>query len=162
MTKPLQCYYFMTLNFDFVDHTLGHASNDQLSSPIFCESGGHLNSFVCLSVCPSVCLSKNFNLAHIFWSINDRALIFDMHDHYDKPFILVPCFDLDLSQGQICCRAGDHNSSNLLLHIETNNFLAFFYPFIWLWQLPFVWELVSMPTVCHQMSTALICDSSSC
>ena len=25
---------------------------------------------------------KNFNLAHIFWSINDRALIFGMHDPY--------------------------------------------------------------------------------
>ena len=48
------------------------------------------------SVCPSVC-HKNFNLAHILWSINDRALIFGMHDHYDKPFLLVPCRALDLS-----------------------------------------------------------------
>ena len=51
------------------------------------------------SVCPSVCQSlchKNFNLAHIFWSINDRALIFGMHDPCDKPFLLIPCSDLDL------------------------------------------------------------------
>ena len=34
-------------------------------------------------ICPSICLSvchKNFNLTHIFSSINDRALIFGMHD----------------------------------------------------------------------------------
>ena len=51
-------------------------------SPAFCKSRGHLNSFVHLSVCLSVC-RKNLNLAHIFWSINDRALIFGMHDHCD-------------------------------------------------------------------------------
>ena len=47
------------------------------------------------SVCQSVC-HKNFNLAHIFWSINDRALIFGMHDPCDKPCLLIPCCDLDL------------------------------------------------------------------
>ena len=79
-----------------------------------------------LSVCPSVPLSvchKNFNLAHIFWSFNDTALIFGMNDQRDKPFLLVPYCDLtltfDLSQGQICCRAGDHNSSNLLVDFVT-------------------------------------------
>ena len=47
----------------------------------------------------SVCLSvrhKNFNLTHILWSINVRALIFGMHDFYDKPLKLTPCCDLDL------------------------------------------------------------------
>ena len=39
---------------------------------------------------------KNFNLAHIFLSINDGALIFGMHDPCNKPFLLVPCGDLDL------------------------------------------------------------------
>ena len=48
-----------------------------------------------LSPCPSV-RHKNFNLAHIFWSINDRALIFGMHDPCDRPFQLTPCLDLDL------------------------------------------------------------------
>ena len=47
------------------------------------------------SVRPSV-RHKNFNLAHIFWSINDRALIFGMHDPCDRPFQLTPCRDLDL------------------------------------------------------------------
>ena len=48
---------------------------------------------------PSVPLSvchKNFNLAHIFCSINDRALIIGMHDPFDKPSQLAPCCDLDL------------------------------------------------------------------
>ena len=49
------------------------------------------HSSVCLSVC-----HKDFNLAHIFWSINDRALIFGMHDPCDMSFQLVPCGDLDL------------------------------------------------------------------
>ena len=49
------------------------------------------HSSVPLSVC-----HKNFNLAHIFWSINDRALIFGMHDPCVKPFQLTPCQDLDL------------------------------------------------------------------
>ena len=48
-----------------------------------------------LIVPPSVC-HKNFNLAHIFRSIDDRAVIFGMHDPCDKSFLLVPCGDLDL------------------------------------------------------------------
>ena len=36
-----------------------------------------------------------------------------MHDPCDKPFQFAPCSDLDLLQGQSCCRAGDHNSQNL-------------------------------------------------
>ena len=35
----------------------------------------------------SVC-HKNFNLAYIFWSINDRALMLGMHDPCVKPFQL--------------------------------------------------------------------------
>ena len=35
---------------------------------------------------------KNFNLVHIFWSINDRALIFGMHDPCAKPFQFAACF----------------------------------------------------------------------
>ena len=93
----------------------------------FRESVGTLN-LIRPSVRPSVRLSvrhKNFNLAHIFWSINDRALILGMHDHCDKPFLLVPCgnLDLDLSQGQICCQAGDHNSSNLLVNFSTHKWI---------------------------------------
>ena len=50
---------------------------------------------VCPSLCPSVC-HKNSNLAHIFWSSNDGALIFGMHDPCDKHFQLTQCHDLDL------------------------------------------------------------------
>ena len=42
---------------------------------------------ICLFVHLLVC-HRNFNLAHICWSINDRALIFGMHDPCDKPFQL--------------------------------------------------------------------------
>ena len=83
-------------------------------SHAFCVSGVHLNSFVSPSVRPSVRHNK-FNLAHIIWSFNDRALIFGMHDPCDKPFHLAPCRDLDPLQGQNCCGAGDHNSPNLLV-----------------------------------------------
>ena len=72
-------------------------------------------------VCPSVRLSvrhKNFTLAHIFWSINARALIFGMYDPCDKPFQFPPCHDPGLHQGQSCCRAGDHNYPNLLVTPE--------------------------------------------
>ena len=54
-----------------------------------------IRPYVSPSVCQSLC-HKNFNLAHIFWSINDRALIFGMHDPCDKPFLLIPCGDIDL------------------------------------------------------------------
>ena len=55
-----------------------------LLSPAFAKALGTLN-LIRPSVRPSVC-HKNFNLAHIFWSIKDRALIFGMHDPCDKPF----------------------------------------------------------------------------
>ena len=77
------------------------ASFDFLS-PAFRESVGIKTH---LSVCPSVHLI-NLNLAHIFWSINDRAMIFGMRDPYDKPFQFTPCRDLDLLQGQSCFRLG--------------------------------------------------------
>ena len=33
-------------------------------------------------------------MAHTFWSIKDRALIFGVHDPCDKPFQVMPCRDL--------------------------------------------------------------------
>ena len=71
--------------------------------PCFSESGEHWNSFVHPSV-----NHKNLNLAHVFWGINGKALIFYM--------ILVTSPSIGtmpwpwLFQGQICCHAGDHNS----------------------------------------------------
>ena len=49
---------------------------------------------------------KNFNLAHIFWSINDRTLIFGMHDPCDKPFHLVPCHSVTLTYFKVKDVAG--------------------------------------------------------
>ena len=59
--------------------------------PRLSRKRGHKNWFVRLSV-----FHKNFNLAHIFWSINDRALIFGINDFCDTPFLLIPCSDFDL------------------------------------------------------------------
>ena len=69
-----------------------------------------------LSVPPSVS-HKNFHLAHIFWSINDRTLIFGMI-FFTSPFNFYHAETLtfDLLQGQICCRMGNHTSWNLLVH----------------------------------------------
>ena len=65
--------------------------------PPFVKAGDILtHSSVRLSVSPSVRLSQNFYLTDIFLSINDRALIFGMHDPCDKSSLLVPCGDLDL------------------------------------------------------------------
>ena len=81
--------------------------------PRFAKAGDiKTHSFVCPSVHLSIC-PKNSNLAYIFWSIKDWALIFGMHDPCDKPFQLTPCRDLDL--WPTCCWVGDHNSKNLLV-----------------------------------------------
>ena len=74
-----------------------------------------------LSACQSVRLSvtKNFKLAHIFWDIKERALVFGMHDPCDKPFLLVSCDDLGLhhwpTSRSTLLPGGDHNSLNLLV-----------------------------------------------
>ena len=97
MTNALQKMHFS----QYFQRNLTFSLLTWLGSPIFCppisRKCGDIKSH--LSVRPSLCPSvrhKNFNLAHIFWSINDRALILGMHDHCDKPFLLVPCGDLDL------------------------------------------------------------------
>ena len=73
------------------------------------------HSSVCLSVCP-----KNLNLAYIFWSITDRALIFGMHHPCDKSFLLVPCGNLDpdlwSTSRTNLLSGGNHNSSYLLVY----------------------------------------------
>ena len=85
--------------------------------PRFRKSEGTLN----LSR-PSVC-HKNFNLGHNFGTVTGRALIFGMCVPCDKTFPMVPCRDLDGDlQGQICCRAGDHNSLNLLVLLCSEQF----------------------------------------
>ena len=85
-----------------------------------------------LSVCLSVC-HKNFNLGHNFCTITDRALILGMCVPCDKTFPVVPCRDLDgdlwPSSRSICCRAGDHNSLNLLVCLR-----AALKPLNWIWR----------------------------
>ena len=73
----------------FCSFTIQNKDNMMINSPLCLVK---FNIVPCLSrkrglVRPSVC-HKNFNLAHIFWGINDRALIFGMHDSCDKSFQL--------------------------------------------------------------------------
>ena len=88
------------------------------------------HSSVCLSVRPSVC-HKNFNLGHNFCTFTGRALILGMCVFVTRPFrwyhVVTLVVTFDLLQGQICCRAGDHNSLNLLVSI------IFLLYFIWQW-----------------------------
>ena len=65
-------------------------SSFQLLSPALKRKRGTIKL-----IRPSVC-HKNFNLAHIFLSINGRALIFGMHDPCNKPLQSAPWRDLDL------------------------------------------------------------------
>ena len=82
--------------------------------PHFCENP-FVRPSIGLFVRPSVC-RKNFNIAHIFWSIKDTCitLMFGMNDPWKKSFQLAPsrdlCFDLDLF-----CPPGDNNYPNLLV-----------------------------------------------
>ena len=83
--------YFQTYNWSMKLHKSWY-----ICSLPFAKAGNiktHLS--VRLSVPLSVC-HKKFNLAHIFWSVNDRALIFGMHDPCDRSCQLTPCCYLDL------------------------------------------------------------------
>ena len=52
-----------------------------------------------LSIYPSV-HHKNLNLAHIFWSMNDRAMIFGMHKPCDKPHVVTLTFKVKVVSGR--------------------------------------------------------------
>ena len=43
-----------------------------------------------------------FKFGRIFWIINGRTFIFGTHDPCGKTFLLVPWYDLNLAQGQLC------------------------------------------------------------
>ena len=83
--------------------------------PHFCENP-FVRPSIGLFVRPSVC-RKNFNIAHIFWSIKDITLMFGMNDPWKKSFQLAPCrnlcFDLDLLQGQFILPARGQQLSEL-------------------------------------------------
>ena len=42
--------------------------------------------YLSLFIVPHVLANVGDFKTHIFWNINDRAMIFGMHDPYDKPF----------------------------------------------------------------------------
>ena len=101
-TRNHSTIIILSINIQILVKILKTIRYSVLIVPRFCESVGTLNLIrlsvrpsVPTSVRPSVC-HKNFNLAHIFWSIKDRALIFGMHDPCDKPFQVMPSRDLDL------------------------------------------------------------------
>ena len=95
---------------------------------------GHLvfGSSVCLSVHLSVRLSVTKTLT---WLISSEVL---MIEHWylacmilvTSPFYWCNAVTLnfDLLQGQICCRTGDHNSSNLLVLIHSVCFDNLYWP----------------------------------
>ena len=79
------------------------------------------HSSVCPSLCLSLCLSVTKTLT---WLISSEVLMIEHWNLACMIFVTSPfkwhhamalTFTLDLFQGQICCRAGDHNSPNLLL-----------------------------------------------
>ena len=104
---------------------LGHIS---FLPPAFRESGNiKTHSSVCLFLCPSVRLSVTKTLT---WFISSEVL---MIEHWylacminvTNPFYwyhaVTLTLNFDPSQGQICCQAGDHNSSNLLVSRPTSD-----------------------------------------
>ena len=77
-------------------------------------------------------VSPSFNLCQNFCTIKGRALILGMCGLCYKTFAVIPCCDLDLIQGQTCCRAGDNNSLNLLAYrnsVVFNLFLVLIFSF---------------------------------
>ena len=87
-----------------------------LSPARFRESVGTLN-LIRLSVCPSV--TKTFTLAIILALLQIELLYLACVFFVTRPFrwyhVVTLTVTFHLLQGQICCRAGDHNSMNLLV-----------------------------------------------
>ena len=79
------------------------------------------HSSVCLSVRPSVCLSvtKTLTLAVTFALLQVEPWYLTWVFFVTRPFrwyhVVTLTVTFDLLQGQICCRAEDHNSLNLLV-----------------------------------------------
>ena len=85
-----------------------------------------------LSVCPSVCMSVTKTLT---WLISSEVLMIE-HLYLACIILVTSSFnlhhagDLDLLQGQSCCRAGDENSPNLLVACIFEQFLYTLYSFV--------------------------------
>ena len=99
--------------------------------PRFRESAGILN-LIRLSVPLSICLSvtKILTLALFFALLQVELWYLACVFFVTRPFrwyhVVTLTVTFDLLQGQICCRAGDHNSLNLLVVIKLSQIYAHF------------------------------------
>ena len=104
--------------------------------PCFRESAGTLNLIrpsvrlsVCLSVRPSV--TKTLTLAITFALLQVELSYLACVFFVTRPFrwyhVMILTVTFDLLQGQICCRAGDHNSLNLLVLEKWQPLLCIFH-----------------------------------
>ena len=81
-----------------------------------------------LSVCPSVCpsVTKTLTLAITFALLQIELWYLACVFLVTRPFrwyhVVTLTVTFDLLQGQICCRAGDHNSLNLLVYFGVEFF----------------------------------------
>ena len=128
--------------------------------PAFRESGGILK-LICPSVCQSVRLSVSPSVTKtLTWLISFEVL---MIEHWylacmilvTSPFYWYHAVTLtfDLLQGQMCCRAGDHNSSNLLVSFTPP--LA--YPTLHFRQLPLSPRLDFVSLTCISPLAVTVC-----
>ena len=108
--------------------------NGNLLSPAFAKawdikSHSSVRPSVCLSVCPSV--TKTLTLAITFALLQIELWYLACVFLVTRPFrwyhVVTLTVTFDLLQGQICCRAGDHNSLNLLVlvHYKIHAFIPF-------------------------------------
>ena len=93
--------------------------------PRFRESVGAL-ILIRLSLCPSVCpsVTNTLSLAITFALLQIELWFLACLFLVPRPFrwnhVVTLTVTFDLLQGQICCRAGDHNSLNLLVSLCTH------------------------------------------
>ena len=102
--------YFFIRHINFMRYN--NIQKQTLIVPRFRESVGTLN-LIRLSVCPSVTktLTWAITFALLQIELSYLACVFLV----TRPFRWYHVVTFDLLQGQICCRAGDHNSLNLLV-----------------------------------------------
>ena len=90
--------------------------NIHIIVPHFRESVGTLNLIrpsVCLSVTKTLTLAITFALLQI--ELSYLACVFLVTRPFRWYHVVTLTVTFNLLQGQICCRAGDHNSLNLLV-----------------------------------------------
>ena len=129
-------YWPIRLMFNFVINSLVTDTEDYLichyCPPLSRKRGDIKSHFVRLSVCLSVRLSqKTLTLAITFALLQIELWYLACVFLVTRPFrwyhVVTLTVTFDLLQGQICCRAGDHNSLNLLVkywHIDWKNKLS--------------------------------------